>query len=396
MFKVLSSAGASLANQSVNFQLTGPFGATLDTSGGTSSTGSTDTDGKVTTIVHAGYVAGPINILASTTIAGPPSTTLYAGSGNISIGGGVPSYKWFSLSVTKFNIAGLNCDNVNTTVNVNMADRFGNYNILQGTSVSFATPYGAIDTSNITNEMGQTESMFRSQAPRPANGQVRVLVQATGEENFTDLNADGVYAAGTDTFSIADDLPEPFIDTNADGVHNAGEVYFNWPAGITGATNGYDAANGVWDDSIPIWKTVDIWLTGPPDLTNSKVVCCNPAVNAHCAGGAAVSTAITIANGSSTVCYVYAADINNNPLVSGTKITLESDNPDATTKVYSGTDTLGDISGPGPAIVSFTVTNKTASATPVSANLSATLEWPGDCGAVKTAVSYPAAVTLGP
>jgi hypothetical protein len=396
-FKVLSSASAPLANQSVNFQLTGPSGATLDMGGGTSSTGSTDAQGEVTTIVHAGKVAGPINIVASTTVPGPPSTTLYAASGGISIGGGVPSYKWFSLSVEKFNIDGLNCDNVTDTIFVNMADRFGNYNILAGTSVSFHTAFGAIDTSNITNDKGQTQSVFRSQIPRPGDGLVRILVQTTGEEHFTDLDADGVYTTGIDDFNVADDLPEPYIDANHNDGHDTGEIFFQWPAGITGATSGYNLANGVWDSGIPIWRTVDVWMTGPPDVTKSKVVCCDPA-NPTCLPGAAVSTPITIDNGKSTVCYVYASDQNGNALIGGTKASLAADKTDATTKLYSGSDTFIDhplsVSGPVPEIVGFTVTNNTASATDVTTTLSATVDWPGKCGAIKVTIPYPSMVTL--
>ena len=55
------------------------------------------------------------------------------------------------------------------TIEAWMADRFGNYNILQGTSVSFATDAGAIDTSNVTDAFGITDSVYRTQNPMPTD-----------------------------------------------------------------------------------------------------------------------------------------------------------------------------------------------------------------------------------
>jgi hypothetical protein len=395
IFLVTSSAGAPLANQSVNFQLSGPTGATLDTGGGTSSSGSTDSSGQVTTIVHAGTVAGPVRIIASTAVAGPPASTLYASSGAISIGGGVPSYKWFSLSVDRFNLDGLNCDNVTSTVSVNMADRFGNYNILKGTSVSFSTPFGAIDTSNITNEAGQTTSIFRSQDPRPADGRVRILVQTTGEENFTDLNANGVYDLGTDAFSLAtDDLPEPYLDANANGTHDVGELFYDWPASVQGAAAGvYNVGNGVWDASIPIWKTIDVWLTGPPAAgpTTSHIECINPGTGLYTTGD------ITIPKAASTVCAVYGSDQNGNALIKGTAISMTaSDTADTNITVLSGYATYIDHPVNGPEITLYTVTNKNASTTDdATTSLSALINWPGKCGTAQLTVSYGGLITLG-
>ena len=382
-FKVLDSNGNPLANQNVNFQLNGPQGAFLS-----ANSASTNAQGEVSTYLNSGSVAGPVNIIATTNVTGPPAATLMTSSGAISIGGGVPSYKWFSLSVEKFNIDGLNCDNVTTTIFVNMADRFGNYNILEGTSVSFATPYGAIDTSNVTNAQGQTESVFRSQTPRPSDGVVRILVHTTGEENFTDLDADGVYSSGTDTFSSADDLPEPFVDNDHNTVHDTGEIYFNWPAGITGATTGYNAANGVWDTSIPIWRTVDIWLTGAPSVAanRSHIECINPATGLLTTGN------ISIARGTSTVCYVYGADVNNNALIGGTTLTFESTSSSAAIDWVSGFETYADHAVSGPEITGYTVTNNTTTGT--TTTLKATINWPGTCGALAVSFSYPGTISL--
>ncbi len=417
IFKVLNQVGSPMANQPVNFTLFGPFGATLDV-GGTTSSSSTDSKGLVTTFLHAGDVAGPVRIVATTIVdPGPPAVTLTASSGAISIGGGLPSMRFFSTAVSKHNIDGLNCDGVTDTISVRLADRFGNYNIVKGTSVSFATSYGALDTSNVTDDSGATGSVWRSQTPRPADGFVPILVQTTGEENFVDTNGNGAYDVGVDTFTGADDLPEPFIDNNGDGTREGGELFFDWPSYVPSVSpnavnpNGiYDQGpgpffgNGVWDAKIPIFRNVQIWMTGPPKTgpALSHITCCNPAVNPACIPGdaAEVTTPITIPLGTGTQCYVYAADQNGNALISGTKVSLQSQFPSLPLiTLSSGFDTFVDhplVPGvPTPEITGFLVQNNAATP-PVSLNLTATINWPGTCGTLKVTFPYPSTVTLGP
>ncbi len=399
-FQVLNSVGAPMANQSVDFSIiTGPVGATLDTSGTGVSNGSTDADGYVSTTLHAGTVPGSVRIVATTTVSTVPLVQLSTTAAAVAIGGGVPSYTWFSLSVEKFNIPGLHCDNVTSTIYVNMADRFGNYNILKGTTVNFVTPYGAINAFNYTNDTGQTESVFRSQSPKPTDGQVRVLVYATGEERFTDLNADGVYTSGTDTMSSADDLPEPFKDDDHDGLHDATEMWIQWPSTVSGATTGYDGANNVWDSSTYIWKTVDLWLTGPPSTSGpdpSRVECCDPAALPTCN---LTQSNISLNKGTSTFCFVYAADENGNALAGDTKVTLSSDESSAKITWVSGYETVPDAQSGGPAITGYKVTNNNSGTAALFATLSTTIDWPApasNCAGSKVTISYPGIVTLLP
>lgn len=314
-FKVLSTAGQPLGSQPVNFRLYGPTGATL-TGGGTTSSGSTNQQGEVTTILQAGPVAGPCRIVATTTVPGPPVVTLAASSGAISIGGGLPSDRFFDISVSKFNLDGLGCNGVESTLGVWVADRFGNYNILEGTSVSFATDSGAVDTSNVTGPTGTTVSIFRTQAPRPTDvlpvtlepywdeggelyadanancfwdvgeicadinsngvcdaavirnprdGWATVLVTTTGEEHFVDNDADGVYDyTDTNGNGVQDpgetgetftDLPEPFIDSNDDGGRTSGELFFDWPSYVIPSGVNPVNPNGVYDIANTIWNS---------------------------------------------------------------------------------------------------------------------------------------------
>lgn len=391
-FRVLDVNGTPLQGQTVNFNLAVfPNGTTINPV-----SASTAVDGTVTTTLTSGSVAGPVRIIADTTVQGT-STILYASSAPLSVGGGVPSMKFFSVSVERFNVPGLNCDGVTDTIYLNLADRFGNYNILQGTAVSFATAFGAIDTSNVTNDQGQTQSIWRSQDPRSSDGIVPILIQTTGEENFTDLDADGVYT-GADSFAGSDDLPEPFIDANHNNGHDTGEIFFDWPASVPSAVAGvYNAANGQWDGSIPIFENVNICMTGPPSGTSSGVACCDPATP-NCSPLSAITSNITITAGGYTTCYLYGGDVNGNPLTGGTKVDLTSSASSAGIDLSSGYNTYPDIScdGLGPAYTGYTVTNNNTTGLTVIAPLSAAITWDSPCGGIEAVFSYPGQVTLQP
>ena len=228
---------------------------------------------------------GPVVITA--TVQG---TFISTTAGNISIGGGAPSDWFLSVSASKLNLPGLGCDGQTSMINVLLADRFGNYNILQGWSVSFAADSGAIDRSNITDSAGSTSASYRTQSPRPSDvlplggelyyeatvsgvtrtynprdGYASILVYTSGEEYFVDNNADGVYQLG-EPFT---DLPEPFIDSNDSGFWNAGELFFDWPLTVAGSVLGsYNGANGVWDSQVPIFRTIPLVITGPPHFSD--------------------------------------------------------------------------------------------------------------------------------
>jgi hypothetical protein len=185
-------------------------------------------NGIASVLLHSGTIAGPVTITATTTIANGPIST----SGTpISIGGGVPSATHFTLAIEegKRNLEGLGFANLQATVSAYLADRFGNYNVLDGTSVSFYTEAGAIDAQGITGvtagpgetgidaAVGDTGAAYvkiRTQLPipedvlpmpgepfytsgtvthNPRDGWVAVLAATKGEEKFLDENRDGLF-----------------------------------------------------------------------------------------------------------------------------------------------------------------------------------------------------------
>lgn len=227
-FLVNDSNGNPVNGALVSFTMVGPNGGEyigdIDSTPNTAS--GTTVNGHVSTILHSGTIAGPVNVTASTTVAGGPISTAAT---PISIGGGVPSATHFTITETKINLEGLNWVNLQSTVSAYLADRFGNYNVLNGTSVSFYAEAGAIDRQGITgttpdtgddsiaDELGNTGAanvIFRTQNPmpedvapaanepfyasgghiyNPRDGWGSIFAVTKGEEKFLDENLDGLF-----------------------------------------------------------------------------------------------------------------------------------------------------------------------------------------------------------
>jgi len=369
---------------SVTFTLSGPQGGevlnplTASTSGGVAKT-----------TLNSGTVAGPVRVGASTVVKG---VTISTSSTGVSIGGGVPSYSHFSFVTTQHNLAGLSYVNLKATLSTFLADRFGNFNVLQGTSISFYSEAGAVDRSNITDATGTTSVTFRTQDPIPLNpvstqldpalfppatwtalsgtgnpldGIGTVIAVTRGEECFIDNNGNGVYDVGVDTFPPACDLGEPYIDSNNNGQHDAGEFF------VDANHNGvYDGPNSTWDSDIMIWKELPMTFTGGPVqiLANGN--------------------GFKIPLGTSHNFSVCVADINANSLMAGSTIDISADQG---TLTNGGTYTLSDIIY-GPTCIDFTLSSTTAPANPTPpfnpANITITVTWivPGFNNVVATRV----------
>jgi hypothetical protein len=193
---------------------------------------------------------------------------------------------------------------------------------------------------------------------------------------------------GGDTFT---DLSEPFIDSNDNGARDTGELFFDWPAGVTGNTIGtWDGptGNSVWDARIPIFRQVNLVLTGPPNFGPNTTRIVDSTLGTG-------NISIPAASGTADF-YVYVSDINMNALIAGTKVSMSSSNSKATVTLVGGSDTLADGLSFGPAILTYRVTNTNTTGIPETTTLSALIDWPGPCGAASTkyTILYPGTVTL--
>lgn len=416
-FLVKDSNGTPKPNVLVDFLLFGPTGAYIgNTSGSTTDSGSTGADGKVAIILHAGLVAGPARIEA--TVNG---TTITTSSGNISIGGGVPSATHFDLATSQFNLEGFAYNNIQATITAYLADRFGNYNVLKGTSVSFYTEAGAIDTAAKTDAAGLAPVVFRTQDPRPndvdpiatelyytqvdvvsgathtynpRDGRVTILATTTGEESFVDNNANGFYDAG-DTFT---DIGEPFIDSNDNGVRDVGEQFFDWPSYVPGGTPGtYQGGNGGWDGNIPIWKSINLVFTGPPSTgitatspaypqgkLTSRIECTDSTISPLLYGD------VTIPNGESRTFWVYVSDFNMNTLINGTTIDVKQLTGAKGALTTPTPITLADVLSEGPTAFPVKLRNDITGTTDQSGDFYVEVTWKG----IKYDIYYPGSITL--
>lgn len=362
--------------------------------------------GEAKVAVHSGKVAGNITLFASVV-----GKSLSTAAPVISVGGGVPTMKSFSIASTKWNIAGLdyyNTTGVRPTISVYLADRFGNANILAGTTVSFFVNAGATDiSSGIINSSGSTSVVWRGQNPAPPaltrgasdtlrlhdlssryntslytpfpvasgtgctlnttavsgvitsatvatggsgyavgdflvisggngnavakvltvtgtavasvgftfggsggtgystsagvttsatnmtinphTGVATMMVSVVGEEDFADLNGNGLYDSGE---PFTDTVPEPFLDSNGNGIvdglstlgtptdcilnyDRACDLFMdtNWSLAWNGT------ANGTWDATKTLFKNINLVFSGGPHYVLLKETAVNGALS---------------------------------------------------------------------------------------------------------------------
>jgi hypothetical protein len=371
----------------VSFTMRGPSGGRLPADGGeyigaidstpTQASAST-VNGYANVILHSGRVAGPVLITATVT-----GTTMSSSSTPISIGGGVPSATHFTVATDKFNLPGLAFANKQANISVYLADRFGNYNVLTGTSVSFYAEAGAIDRNDITDSNGSTSVVYRTQNPIPADvapeawetalqayvlatygisttrhprdGWATILVSLRGEEAFSDANGNGIYDVGE---SFIDTSQEAFIDNNDNGSRDDGsadpfEIYID-----DNGNNSYDGANGVWDPDKTIFKDIKLLITGGPSYIELD------------------PSSFDISNGGSQGFTILVSDVNLNPLSPGSKVTISVDEG----KLSGVTSyTFPSVFMAGPVELSFSISDSSATDTdpPKPATIKITVTWEG-------------------
>ncbi|MEW5802755.1 MAG: hypothetical protein AB1847_11705 [bacterium] len=273
--------------QSVDIELFGPGGEEyIDTEGTDKITISTE-NGVAVVDVHSGVIPGPVTLTA--TVQG---TELSTSSGVISIGGGKPIESHFSLSASSLNVEGLAFDGIESQITVRLADRHGNVEVLEGTTVSFYSESGGVSRSVALDKTGQGSVTFRTQrpiphktlptqseinflnelntyfgvtvnnndpeSPNPRDGLCTVIATVDGEEEFTDQDADGKYNLGEPFDDTYDDI---FIDKDDDNVFNG---LFEDLEIDRGGDGSFDGTNGTWDGNKTICHYIDLLITGEP------------------------------------------------------------------------------------------------------------------------------------
>lgn len=200
-FKALDTSGQPLANQSINFTVNPAGVVSLP-----ATTAITGVDGTVVVTVNSGTVASTFRVIA-TFIDQPLISTI---SDTVTVTTGQPIQAAFSLSVETFNISGWDHDNVQTKVNILLADANGNP-VADGTPVVFSTDSGAIGSSSIggcVTTNGACFVVYRSQNPR--YGLNNTAGKAPGVATITVSTTSALYKLdGTTTVILSMDQPVP-------------------------------------------------------------------------------------------------------------------------------------------------------------------------------------------
>jgi hypothetical protein len=355
-FEVVDSNDNPLEAINVTFTMVGPNGGEYIQPDAASTNGS----GVAMVRLYAGSVAGPVTVSATTDVGDPP-TPMTVQSTVVSIGGGVPSDKRFSVAATKLNLPGLEWNGKTTEVSAWLADRFGSYNILEGTTVSYGTEVGlATDTATATlDDTGVASVTVRTQGgaggahaedvlpevwevdlqtylsaaygftgttAHPRDGLCTVLVYTKGEEHFDDLYPNGVYdGSPPDQFLPAYDTAEdPFYDYDDDDQYNDGSTY---PAGgppynpaelyfdSAVPPDGWDGGDGVWSADTYLFRNFKILVTGPP--ITSPIPAYNGLIPA-------TAYSFSVPDGGARSIGFLVCDENFNQLVAGSTVDITS------------------------------------------------------------------------
>ncbi len=215
-FAVTDSTGGPVSGATVDFTLNTTIGGIQMTP----TTGQSDANGEVQTVVSAGAVATSVRVTAT---VNPSSPTIAAQSDQLTITTGIPDNDSVSLSMECVNIEGWNIDGITSEVTVRMSDRYNNP-VPDGTAVTLNAEGGQIGGSCLTattptNGGGVCSVTFVSQDPRDnptiatGDGRVTILATAIGEESFVDADSDGVFNNADSPLEIG----EPFRDDNENG-----------------------------------------------------------------------------------------------------------------------------------------------------------------------------------
>lgn len=308
-FEVRGSQGLVRPNESVNFELsTDVGGITLSPS-----TGLSDSDGQVSTVVQSGSVATSVRVKASL----ESNADIATQSDMLNITTGIPDTDSISLSLEQLNPESFAIDGVEVAATVSVADMFNNP-APDGTAVAFTTEGGFIQGACNTVD-GACSVTWTSANPRPADGRVTILATALGHESFSDENGNGRFDDG-DSFS---DVAEAFRDDDLDGSRDSGEPFIDFDG-----DGSYDIADGLYNG--PLCEHTS--LCGSSELAtvsaeNELVMSSGVMTIAMEVNGVSTASgsAVNISGAPATIS-VTLSDVNGNSIPGGANVEVASSN----------------------------------------------------------------------
>lgn len=346
-FRLLDTLNQPVQGQTVTASLSNTDGGINFCNG--PSEGATDSAGEVGFSVCAGTLPTTVSVKASLKDSNPAIST---NSNLLTIQTGLPTQRFFDISASSLNIyAGAFRTSLfsgNTTdITVRLADRQGNP-VPNGTSVTFVSEGGQLNTGADQSRctltggactvqlIGQDYRPLGSAAPGgdPRPGRVTVLAYTDGEESFQDGDKNNRYDAG----ELFEDLGSPYIDKDESGDllaayvalqggTNQDEQAYPLPAGVAGALgcpsnsnvglSVQNTCNGRWDRLTKVRRSIVIVFSGGEIGQPSDYDATIPA-----------NKRSEVLQASRGGIVVRLADLNGNPLPSGSSIAVEVIDPD--------------------------------------------------------------------
>ncbi|MCL6584485.1 MAG: Ig-like domain-containing protein [bacterium] len=338
-FMVKNSQGTPVQEaKSVLIELFGPGGGEYLEEEGQSEIRVSTERGAARVNVHSGVIAGTVTLRA--TVSTDSGTSLSTSSGIISIGGGKPTESHVSLSASTLNLEGLAYYGIESQITVRLADRYGNVEVLKGTTVSFYSESGGIQRSAIMDDKGCGSVIFRTQSPiphktlpndneiafmnqlnflfgipidtddphspNPRDGLCTIVAVVDGEEKFTDGNANGQYDLGESYDDTYDDI---FLDKDDNSIIDTDfeDLIIDRDGNLA-----FDGYNGQWDGNKKIYKTFNLLITGKPRIFTDFED------QLKAAGG----ENFVIVGNTKLYFHVFVGDENYNPPIAGTSYSV--------------------------------------------------------------------------
>jgi len=258
-FQAVHDTGLPFEGATVRFFVNGTGGETL----GPRET-LTDAMGFAYTHLHSSYRAGPVVVSATVDLDNDGIGDLAAVATPITVEAAPPAAPpvsgRFTGTAAFSNIAARVTPTLENRLTFVLRDRFGNPPPA-GTVVNFITNGASVLSGPVrppTDENGRVTTTLIGEGGVPADGIVRVLAIARGEEPYADVNDNGVFDEGEPFTDITEPLidasgngrfddhrDERFVDVNADGIWNDRQ--------------GPDE----WNRDALIWTVVPVTFSGP-------------------------------------------------------------------------------------------------------------------------------------
>jgi hypothetical protein len=388
VFQVNGVLGNPLTQQNVNFLLntvTGGLSIFPDS-------GVTNSQGQVSVRVTSGNV--PTSVRVTAEIVTEDDISVLTQSDLLVVNTGLPDQNSFTLSTDNLNPEAHSISGQTVNIIARLGDTFNNP-VPDGTSISFSTEGGVIESSCVTSN-ATCSVTWTSANPRVSDHRVTILATAIGHETLFDANGNNIFddadgepiTDGTDSgFGVSAygsigfvdhseawrddnennsrDPAEIFLDYNNNGQFDAADLLFNGPQCSSVSTCGQGSAN-----TLHVRKSLVLVASSSNALIDIIDESGETIFSNH---QTASRPNLSINRGSGLNLKLSYSDTAVQPIASGSQINITSSAGNLagqTSLVMPRTNSSG------MRQANFTLTNDNDSSTPVDATITSTITSP--------------------